>query len=90
MAQNPAPPAPTVARASTSYHVLRLDPDSKPPTFQLAALNITAHNAEQAIRTHADKAGAGARGTYVAVPSRSWRPVTVSVETQTVLKLEAE
>jgi hypothetical protein len=27
-------------------------------------------------------------GTYVAVPARSWKPVTVTTETKTVLKLE--
>jgi hypothetical protein len=27
-------------------------------------------------------------GKYVAVPARSWKPVTVTTETKTVLKLE--
>jgi hypothetical protein len=27
-------------------------------------------------------------GTYVAVPARSWKPVTVSIETQTVIRLD--
>jgi hypothetical protein len=30
----------------------------------------------------------GEPGTYVAVPARSWKPVTVTTETRTVLKLE--
>ncbi len=52
-----------------------------------SAATIEASSAETAIRIHCktlDEPG----GVYVAVPSRSWRPVTVKAETTTVLKLE--
>ncbi len=46
-----------------------------------------APSAEAAIRAYCKKHGDLA-GTYVAVPSRSWKPVTVKAETTTVLRLE--
>jgi hypothetical protein len=42
-----------------------------------------APNADQAIRQAVDRPG-----LYVAVPARSWKPVAVTTETKTVLKLE--
>ena len=45
---------------------------------------VKASNSGAAIRTIAEKAGAG---TYVAVPESTWNPVTVTVETQTVIRL---
>jgi phenylpyruvate tautomerase PptA (4-oxalocrotonate tautomerase family) len=44
-----------------------------------------ASSAEAALRK---TLGADQSGTYVAVPARSWKPVTVTTETRTVLKLE--
>jgi hypothetical protein len=42
-----------------------------------------ASSADAAIRRVVDSAG-----TYVAVPARSWKPVTVRTETQTVIRLD--
>jgi hypothetical protein len=43
---------------------------------------LEAHSGEAAIRKHAADAG-----TFVAVPARSWKPVTVEVETTRQIKL---
>ncbi len=44
-----------------------------------------ARSAKAAIQTHLDSTPA-ADGTYAAVPARSWKPVTVKVETKTALR----
>ncbi len=84
MTQTAEPPT-TPATAKTTYHVLELHDAS---TYKLVSENIAAGNAEAAIRAHVAKNGGPAVPvSYIAVPSRSWKPVTVSVETKTVLKL---
>jgi hypothetical protein len=45
---------------------------------------VEAQTANAAIRSVIDKHGAG---QYVAVPARSWKPVTVTIEKTTVVKL---
>lgn len=81
-------------RTLTAYRVLKLPPkpaaipsgstaSSSFPGYQDVG-GVDAHNAAAAIRTIAAKAGAG---TYVAVPESSWKPLTVTVETQTVIKV---
>ena len=70
--------------ASTSYVVLRRDVEGGRWS---EVATVDASNATTAIRHIAAKDAATA--VYVAVPTRSWRPVTVKVETQTVLKLDA-
>lgn len=85
----------------TAYHVLRLvtppitgtnDPNStrqaaRHAGYELVHTEIEAHNAAAAIRAHAEALGGDATGTYVAVPSRSWKPTPVTVETTTQIKL---
>ena len=47
---------------------------------------VGARSAQDAVRIWAtDRAPKG--GTFYAVPARSWKPITVAVETQTKLKL---
>jgi hypothetical protein len=82
-----------------AYHVLKqTNAKEAIPTFRFAARNLVAANAEAAIRHFVEGKGAtvgdGAprpddegAGIYVAVPARSWKPVTVTSETKTVLKL---
>ena len=52
--------------------------------------SMEARSARSAIRERIDGAGQSSEhageGTYVAVPSRSWQPVKVAVETKTALK----
>lgn len=53
---------------------------------------VEATSAEAAIRTHAENISTDGTtldgsGTYVAIPARSWKPTTVTVETKTTLKL---
>lgn len=45
---------------------------------------VEARSSESAIRQLLD--GKEAEGSFVAVPARSWKPVTVKVETKTALK----
>jgi len=50
---------------------------------------VTARSADQAVRDVAAKlADKDQAGTFVAIPSRSFKPVTVKKETVTTLKLE--
>ena len=79
----------TKDRAKTSYAVLRATgvnssdgPGDRVRAWETIA-EVEAANAQDAIR----QAAKGAEGVYVAVPARSWQPVTVKVETRTVVKL---
>jgi hypothetical protein len=45
--------------------------------------SVDAGSASEAIRKAVTESG-----TYVAVPARSWKPVAVTTETRTILKLE--
>lgn len=46
--------------------------------------NVEARSSEHAVKA----ASNGTAGTYVAIPSRSWKPVKVSVETVKRVRLE--
>lgn len=72
-----AEPAPEAK--ATAYVVLSRD-DSGYWTANVKP--VQARSAEAAIRA------IGAAGTYIAVPERSWKPVTVKAEQRTVLTLE--
>ncbi len=74
-------------RTATAYHVLlQINAEGARPTYQVVAQNVQAANADKAIRVYADKAGDDAAGTYVAIPSRSWKkPTVVGSETKTIL-----
>lgn len=87
----PSVAKPKAARTHTAYHVLQAvtDPD-KGTVYQLAARDVEAANANQAIRAHVNKLHADkhkADGTFVAVPARSWVETAVKVETTTTVKL---
>jgi hypothetical protein len=74
----------------TAYHVLkRTEIEDGQNDYRLVASHVSAVNAEAAIRyfvgsinTTSDK-----EGEFVAVPSRSWKPTVVKVETQTVIRI---
>lgn len=73
--------------AGTSYVVLEQmtqndGPEVTKATYRLLT-TVEATNGNSAIR----KAIANKPGTYIAIPARSFAPVTVKVETQTVVKL---
>jgi hypothetical protein len=65
---------------TTNYLVLKANDDSDWTEGQL----VEAASASAAIRTVAEKQGAG---QYVAVPDRSWNPCAVTIETKTKVKL---
>lgn len=66
----------------TAYHVLQEVTESGAKVYVPFAANVQAANGNAAIRAVANVAG-----VYVAVPSGRFNPTTVSVETQTVIKL---
>ncbi len=81
---------------ATTYIVLRRtnqiggpqeDPTVPAWTWAIENSNVPAPSAEAAIRL-ACKTDDTPAGTYVAVPARSWKPVTVQAVQTTTLKLE--
>lgn len=75
----------------TRYHILKLE--TQPGGVERITpvnANVAASSAEQAIRAHVAAVAAvdERAGRYVAVPSRSWKPVTVAVETTTRVTLK--
>jgi hypothetical protein len=69
--------------ADTTYIVLRRDDSG----YWTEISPVTASNPEAAIRKAVQTLNP-ADGSYVATPQRSWRPLTVTATTQTILKLE--
>jgi hypothetical protein len=67
--------------ADTTYIVLRKL--NELGGWGLENLAVEASSAETAIRKSEPS-----EGTYVAVPARSWKPVQVRTETQTVIRLD--
>lgn len=59
----------------TSYVILTRNEEKAAYTL---GPSVNASSAEQAVRKHASTAGAG---TYVAIPAKTFKPVTVQVET---------
>lgn len=80
-----APPAPEPAaeKQSTVYLVLTQAAENGPWT---AISTYTAASAKAAVSLAVKDKDAKA-GTFVAVPARSWQPLTLSVETETKVKL---
>lgn len=79
--------APKQKAKPTEYHILKLDVASAGANEKwiVHARNVEAQGAQAAIRkavTETDQAQ-----TFVAVPSRSFHPITVTVETKTQLVL---
>jgi hypothetical protein len=70
--------------ADTTYIVLHLDGDGAWRSYD----DVKASSPAAAIRIAVNEAPPLVATTYVAVPARSWKPVTVTTETRTVLKLE--
>jgi hypothetical protein len=69
----------TSTSAETEYVILSKDDSG---LWSDSGKPVKARSAEAAIRS------VGAEGTYVAIPSRSFKPVTVKAEVVTTLKLE--
>jgi hypothetical protein len=76
------PPKASKAKNDTSYVILEAGRDGS----WIVISNVTASSAKAAVG-HA-LGGEPAAGMYVAVPERSWQPITVKVETQTVVKFD--
>jgi hypothetical protein len=49
--------------------------------------NYDAPDSETAIRKAVNDTGPEPAGVYVAIPARSWKPITVTAETQVVIRL---
>lgn len=82
--------APKKTAEKTTYVVLRAEPKSRDYTF---LQNVQARSANEAVRQAILKTDGAAIGnsegqfSYVAIPARSFKPVTVKVETKTTIKL---
>jgi len=63
------------------YHVLKQKVGDG-ETYEPFAANVTARSATEAIRQVTTEAG-----TYVAIPAKSFRPVKVTVHTETTIRL---
>jgi hypothetical protein len=78
--------APKPKQKPTEYHILKLvDSSGATESYTVHARNIEAQGSQAAIRkavTASDQAQ-----TFVAIPSRSFQPITVTVETKTQMKL---
>ena len=70
----------------TTYIVFS-NTDAGGPRWQVVA-HYEARSANSAIRLHLDETMADEthNGEYAAVPARSWKPVTVAVETKQMLR----
>jgi hypothetical protein len=69
----------------TEYMILRSAEDG---SYNWAEMGVqAARSAPAALKAMAEKVGADVpRDKFVAVPARSWKPVTVKVETKTALR----
>ena len=77
-------------KAPTTYHVLRQMPASSPGSegsYEVFAKNLEAGSATAAVRAAAALTDTDKPQTFVAVPSRSFKLVTVAVETKKQLVL---
>jgi hypothetical protein len=70
-------------RTKTTYHVFLEQRQDGAAIYVPVEANVEASNGNEAVRLAAKQAG-----IYVAIPARSFQPVTVTVETQTVVKLK--
>lgn len=77
----------TTAWSATEYVILAADPEGH---WEDVGGNETAGSSGAALRQAIAKMeeGLDPSGTYIAVPTRSFRPVTVTVERQTRVKFE--
>ena len=72
----------------TQYVVLKQSKDAAgAPSWEVLSESFPGRSAGSVIRDYLTTKGDGKGGVFVAVPARSWNPVTVTVETKTVLKL---
>jgi hypothetical protein len=81
----PTPEAEPAAKQSTVYLVLSKDADKD---WWIVVSTYTAASSKAAIAAAVKDKDAKA-GTFVAVPARSWQPLTLKVETATKVTLAA-
>lgn len=81
-------------KTGTAYLILQKSTDPATATAGEARWKecgtVHAASSEAAVRAHMNTRTAKSNDTasvYVAVPARSWRPITVTVETTTTVKL---
>ena len=72
----------TAEAAGTAYHVFAEKGNGDTKFYEPAAANVQARSSDEAI-----KQTAKTNGTYVAVPARSFKPVKVTVHTETTVRL---
>ena len=72
----------TKPQAWPKYHVLREKDDAGTKTYEPFSANVTARSATNAIKQVTKEAG-----VFVAIPVKSFRPVKVTVHTETTVRL---
>jgi hypothetical protein len=79
-----APPATPKIKQTTEYVVVRNNetPEGAMATYTTVQ-KVRANSANDAIK----KAAAGKEGVYIAIPARSFKPVKVTVHTETTIRL---
>lgn len=86
----PAPAKPAAKKATGGYIVLFKEPGASQATgedrWAVHATDPAATSASAAIRKHATETSEA--GIFVAVPARSWKPVKVSMKSETKLVVE--
>ncbi len=84
-------PEPEAKEQVTAYVILtrKDDPEAEGEGSALweVSAKVAGRSAKAAIRAWLDQGPDEPKGTYVAVPARSWQPITVSTETQKKIKL---
>jgi hypothetical protein len=71
-----------VTAEGTDYHIFIEKDNGGSKTYEPAAANVPAISGTAAIRKIAKAAG-----VYVAIPARSFKPVKVTVHTETTIRL---
>lgn len=80
-----APKAPAAEKGTTTRYVI-LTFDTTTDNWFEAGDRVPATSKNAAIAKHS-RAYAEGSATYVAIPERSWKPIKVTVSTETVVKL---
>ena len=77
------------ARTKTSYVILREVATAGEVTgYEPVTSGVQGNSSDHALRTWAETATAGTQaGTYVAIPTRSFRPTKVAFQQQTIVKV---
>ena len=78
--------AEAAAKTETDHHVLKEQDAAGAKSYEPVASTVKARSAKEAIRKAIGDT-AKTNGVYVAIPARSFKPVKVTVHTETTVRL---